>query len=135
MALCLRSSLLALFVEAGLLEALLDLYFGLPLSFLPNTTETIQASVRGGTMSAHYQALSYKALHLFAELFYASSHTLANEHVIDSLHEWTNVVPGSSHSGQPHNGNFYKQGMYSEHKAAAVMAHIKSLDDQVSALL
>jgi hypothetical protein len=86
MALCLRSLLLALFVGAGLLEALLDLYFGLPLSFLPNTTETIQASVRGGTMSAHYQALSYKALHLFAELFYASSHTLANEHVTDSLH-------------------------------------------------
>jgi hypothetical protein len=124
LALCLRSFLLSLFVEAGLLEALLDLYFGLPLSFLSNTTETIEASVRGATMNSHYQVLSYKALHLFASLFYATSHTLVNEYVIDSLHEWA--------KGNGKFDNFYKQGIYSEHKVAAVVDHLKSLNDQVS---
>lgn len=108
---------------------MLDLYFGIPLSFLSNTTDTIKESVRGGTMSAQYQALSYKALNLFAELIYASSQTLANDKFIDSLHEWTNGVPGS-HASRPRS-NFFKKGMYSEHKAAAVVAHLKILDDQV----
>ena len=111
MALCARTFLLALLVEAGLLEALLDLYFGLPLTFLQATTGSVRAAAG---LAAHCHALSYKALHLFAELFDASAHTLASE-----------LAPHSLATSTRH-------AVYTEHKAHGLLAYLQALNDQVS---
>ena len=63
---CLDAILVASLVEQGLLQSLLDLYFGLPVSFL----QSFNSMSSDNEATRMYKSLSLKALHLFTHLYY-----------------------------------------------------------------
>lgn len=123
---CYKAFLLISFVEAGLFESLLDLYFGIPISFLQNSTSSIQLNLDQQNMISHYHNLSYKTLNLFSQLFSLAVTTLNNEYSIDNFNETLDRFGMDPDSLK----KFYNQGVYYEYKRSALVVYLNKLDDQ-----
>ncbi len=121
---------MVLFIEAGLMEGLLDLYFGLPVSFLEYSTSTLRHTYyKGPSLISQCQLLSYKVLTLFTELFYTANNTLSSEYTIDNFNHITKHHRPNTAKSLLH--KFYHQGVYTEFKRTALVHYLRRLDDQV----
>jgi hypothetical protein len=87
LSICYEALLLKAFMGADLFEALLDLYFGIPVSFLQDYSLLLNDSNIGNSKSImyQYQTLSLKCLNLFAELYYMATILFYNEYCIDDF--------------------------------------------------
>ncbi len=121
LAVCFRSYILKTFIEASLFEKLLDLYFGLPLSFLQpeNNMPTNHACFH-----SNYQSISFRCLNLFAELYYLANNLFHNEYCIDSFK--ANVDKQEVGTDSPYNSN---QSIYNQLKKLSLVSYLKYLND------
>lgn len=120
---CYQALLLKAFIEAGILEALIDLYYGLPVSFLQNYN-----LLMGNVAEIMYQLqmLSLRCLNLFAELYYRSSIFFYNEFCIDDFLDLLRT-DASQNDTTPNPYNLNKS-IYTETKKLALISYLKKLD-------
>lgn len=122
LSICHRIFLLKTFVEARLLESLLDLYFGLPVSFLENSSLFSSSSSSNlqppNNLLAQYELLSLKCLHLFSELYYMGNRLLHNEYCIDDLDPNTTKCPFTANS----------KSIYNEMKKLSLIGYLRQLN-------
>lgn len=121
LAMCHRAFLLKTFIEARLFEGLIDLYFGLPVSFMENCSFFAtgqQSNSSNNNLLAQYELLSLKCLHLFSELYYMSNKLLHNEYCIDDLDPDVTKCPFTSSS----------KSIYNEMKKLSLIAYLRQLN-------
>ena len=111
-----KSYLMKAFVESYLFEYLLDLYFGLPVSFLQNYS-LAKYDFKPNNLYSMYQSLSLRCLNLLAELYYWANAKLHSEYCID---DFTNNT-------SPFNAN---QTVYDEMKRLSLISYLKTLVEQ-----
>lgn len=123
LALCHRSLLIKTFIEARLFESLLDLYFGLPVSFLENCSilslnqHSQSTQNNNNNLLYQYEILSLKCLNLFAELYYMVNMLLPNEYCIDDLDPDSNKWPFTN-----------SKSIYNEMKKLSLIGYLKNLN-------
>ena len=113
-----KSFVIKSFIEAGVFESLLDLYFGLPVSFLQNYSFT-KSENRPTSLYSKYQLISLKCLNLFAELFYLANTIFHNEYCIDDFKK-------NKSSTNAFKSN---EGVYNEMKRLLLISYLKQLND------
>lgn len=109
--------LLKLLAEVGIFESLLDLYFGLPVSFMQSFYVENKDSNR---FVQKYASLSLKTVNLFAELYYMINTFFFNEYCIDDF------TQGDSDSS-PYKS---EKSVYNEMKKLSLISYMKLLDSE-----
>ena len=115
-----RSFLVKAFAESSIFECLLDLYFGLPVSFLQNYS-LAKYDLKTNTLFSVFQSLSLRCLNLLAELYYWLNSKLDSEYCID---DFTQINKNSS---SPFSSN---QTVYDEMKRLSLISYLKELVEQ-----
>lgn len=116
-----RALLIKAFIEAGIFESLLDLYYGLPVSFLENSSLPVLQQIittNNTSLLAQYELLSLRCLNLFSELYYLADNLLYKEYCIDDLI--------SDESKNPFSTN---DSIYNEMKKLALVGYLRVLND------
>ncbi|RNA32225.1 target of rapamycin complex 2 subunit TSC11 [Brachionus plicatilis] len=112
-----KAFLLKFMAEIGIFEFLLDLYFGLPVSFM----QTFCAENKDtGHVVQKYASISLKTVNLFAELYYMINTLFYNEYCID---DFTHGDPDSG----PYNS---EKSVYNEMKKLSLISYMKLLDSE-----
>ncbi len=114
-----RSFLVKAFAESSLFECLLDLYFGLPVSFLQNYS-LAKYDLKPNNLYSVYQSLSLRCLNLLAELYYWMISKLDIEYCIDDFTH-------NKNSSSPFSSN---QTVYDEMKRLSLISYLKELVEQ-----
>lgn len=113
-----KAFMLKLMVELGIFEGLLDLYYGLPVSFVQTLCND---SNETGEMLQKYASISLTTVNLFAELYYMINTLFYNEYCIDDFTE------GDSDSTSPYNS---EKSVYNEMKKLSLISYLKFLDSE-----
>jgi hypothetical protein len=109
-----KSFVIKTFIEAGVFESLLDLYFGLPVSFLQNYSFG-KSDNKSTSFYTKYQLISLKCLNLFAELFYIANTIFHNEYCIDDFKK-------NKSTQNPFKSD---EGVYNEMKRLLLISYLK----------
>jgi hypothetical protein len=122
---CYEALLLKAFMEADVFESLLDLYFGIPVSFLQDYTlllnaDADQSCTNPKSVMYRYQMLSLKCLNLFAELYYKATILFYNEYCIDDF--LMTPTAASTSFASPYSLN---KSIFNEKKKIAVIHYMK----------
>lgn len=108
-----KAFLLKTFIECSLFEALLDLYFGLPISFSENNYNYSKLN-----LNSAYQNLSLKCLNLFVNLYHLANNLFNNEYCIDNFHEMNNL----------NNSKYYNKGIFTQLKKLSLVNYLNMLN-------
>lgn len=120
LSMCHRVFLLKTFIEARLFEALLDLYFGLPVSFLENASMLASGSSSSNNKNllTQYEMLSLRCLNLFSELYYVVNKLMHSEYCIDDLDPDVSKCPFTANS----------KSIYNEMKKLSLISYLRQLN-------
>ena len=127
LAICYNALLFKAFIEADIHESLLDLYFGLPVSFLQNYNLLLREQCSSNQMY-QYQMLSLKCLNLFAELYYMGISLFYNEYCLDdflNLDTTTQPPRNNARGTRPYS---LDTSIYNEKKKNSLILYMKRLN-------